>query len=93
MRLARFAALLTMVSALAPVALADDTAGLQILIDMQDPALVSKTFCVRDSKLFSVDTEVCVSGTIKQTCTLVDPADPAKGVKWVSADEKQRCRQ
>jgi len=93
MRLARFAALLTLVSALAPAALADDTAGLQILIDMQDPSLVSKSFCVRDSKLYSLDAEICASGTVKQTCTLVDAADPTKGVKWVSADEKQRCRQ
>ena len=92
MRFARLAALLTAFSAFAPVALADDTAGLQILIDMQDPALVQKTFCVRDSKLYSVDAEICVSGTVKQTCTLVDAADPTKGVKWISVDEKQRCR-
>ncbi len=78
--------------ALAPVALADDAAGLQLLIDMQDAAQVSKTFCVQDSKLYSVDGQTCVSATIKLTCALVDPQDASKGVKWVASDEKSRCR-
>lgn len=75
-----------------PLALADDTAGLQVLIDMQDPALVSKTFCVHDSKLYSVDAQVCVSSSVKMSCTQVDPNDASKGVKWIVADEKARCR-
>lgn len=93
MRSVRFAALLAASAILTPAALADDTAGLQVLIDMQDPGAISKTFCVQDSKLYSVDAQICVSGTIRQQCTLVDPADPTKGVKWVSTDEKQKCRQ
>lgn len=93
MRSVRFAVCLTACALLAPAALADDTAGLQILVDMQDPAALSKTFCVQDSKLYSVDAQVCISGTIRQQCTLVDAADPTKGVKWVSTDEKQKCRQ
>ena len=93
MRSVRFAVALTAFAVLSPLSLADDTAGLQILIDMQDPALVSKTFCVRDSKLYSLDAEICISGTVKQVCSLVDAADPTKGVKWASVDEKQKCRQ
>ncbi|MFO1236389.1 MAG: hypothetical protein U1F24_05125 [Alphaproteobacteria bacterium] len=92
MRRVKFAAFLISCSALGAVALADDTAGLQILIDMQDPATVSKTFCVQDSKLYSVDAQICISGTVKLTCTAVDANDASKGVKWVAADEKQRCK-
>lgn len=92
MRPIRLAAATVAVLALAPIALADDTAGLQILIDMQDPAQVSKTFCVQESKLYSIDAQVCVSGSVKMTCSQVDPNDASKGVKWVVADEKTRCR-
>ncbi|MCC6920411.1 MAG: hypothetical protein IT548_14530 [Alphaproteobacteria bacterium] len=92
MRSPRLAALLLASAVLAPSALADDTAGLQILIDMQDPSQVSKTFCVHDSKLFSVDAQTCISGSVKLTCTQVDPNDASKGVKWVVTDEKARCR-
>ncbi len=77
-----------------PTALAasDTTSGVQILIDLQDPAQISKTFCVEQSKLYSVDAQVCISATVKMTCTLVDANDASKGVKWVVSDEKQRCR-
>lgn len=92
MRRAKIAAFLITCSVLAPVAAADDTADLEILIDMQDPAMVSKTFCVQDSKLYSIDAQVCISGTVKLTCAAVDPNDASKGVKWVAADEKQRCK-
>ena len=57
------------------------------------PAQVAKTFCVHDSKLFSVDAQTCISGSVKMTCAAVDPNDASKGVKWVVADEKTRCRQ
>lgn len=92
MKSPRLAAIVVASAVLAPIALADDTAGLQILIDMQDPAQVSKTFCVHESKLFSVDAQTCISGSTKMTCTQVDPNDASKGVKWVVTDEKTRCR-
>jgi len=93
MRLFRSAVCAIALIGVAPAAFADDTAGLQVLIDMQDPALVSKTFCVNESKLYSVDAQVCVSSSVKMSCTLVDANDPSKGVKWIVADEKSRCRQ
>lgn len=93
MRLTRFATGFMAASILAPAAMADDAAGVQVLIDMQDPAQISKTFCVQESKLFSVDAQICVSGTVSLTCKAVDPTDASKGVKWVVADEKNRCRQ
>ena len=93
MRFQRAAALVAAIGAFTCTASADDTAGLQVLIDMQDPALIAKTFCVHESKLFSVDAQTCVSASVKMSCTLVDPNDTTKGVKWVVADEKARCRQ
>jgi len=92
MRFTRHAAFAVALSAFAPLAVADDTAGIQVLIDMQDPAQVSKTFCVHDSTLYSVDAQTCISGSVKMTCTQVDPNDVSKGVKWVVTDEKTRCR-
>jgi hypothetical protein len=92
MRPIRLAATAAVLCAFMPLAAADDTAGIQVLIDMQDPALVSKTFCVHDSKLYSVDAQTCISGSVKMTCTQIDPADASKGVKWVVTDEKARCR-
>jgi hypothetical protein len=92
MRPIRLAAATAALLAFAPLAAADDTAGIQVLIDMQDPALVSKTFCVHASKLYSVDAQTCISGTVKMTCAQVDPNDSSKGVKWVVTDEKARCR-
>jgi hypothetical protein len=92
MRPIRLAATAAVFCAFMPLAAADDTAGIQVLIDMQDPALVSKTFCVHDSKLYSVDAQTCISGSVKMTCTQIDPADASKGVKWVVTDEKARCR-
>ena len=93
MRSARLSAVLS-VLVLTPAALADDTAGLQILIDMQDPTLISKSFCVLDSKLYSEDSQVCVSANLRLTCTAVDAADKTKGFKWtVAPDEKTpRCK-
>jgi hypothetical protein len=93
MRFPRAAALASAVFAFAGISLADDTAGLQVLIDMQDPALIAKTFCVHESKLYSVDAQTCISSSVKMSCTLVDEADTSKGVKWVVVDEKARCRQ
>ncbi len=93
MRFSRAAALAAAVAAFTGVASADDTAGLQVLIDMQDPALIAKTFCVHESKLYSVDAQTCISASVKMSCTLVDPVDTSKGVKWVVVDEKARCRQ
>ncbi len=78
---------------LAATALAQDASGVQILIDMQDPAAISKSFCVHDSKLFSQNAEICVSPQIRMVCSLVDANDPAKGVAWVAPeDPKSRCR-
>lgn len=72
---------------------ADDSAGVQVLIDLQDPAAISKTFCVQESKLYSTDASVCISSSVSLTCKQVDPNDAGKGVKWIAADEKSRCRQ
>jgi len=93
MRSARFAALLS-AAMLAPAALADDAAGLQILLDMQDPALIGKSFCVLESKLYSEDAQVCVTGNLRLICSAVDAADKTKGFKWsVAPDEKTpRCK-
>lgn len=94
MRRVRFAAFVSMFL-LAPAAAADDTAGLQVLIDLQDPAQIAKSFCVLDSKLYSQDAQVCVPGsTVRLTCAEVDAADASKGVKWtVAPDEKTaRCK-
>ena len=93
MRSARFAAVFSTLI-LAPAALADDAAGLQILIDMQDPTQIAKSFCVLDSKLYSEDAQVCVSGNLRLICSAVDAADKAKGFKWtVAPDEKTaRCK-
>lgn len=78
---------------LASVAAADEGAGVQVLIDMQDPSQIQKNFCVRDSKLYSQDALVCVSGNVSLSCQLVDATDPTKGVKWVqTTEEKNRCR-
>lgn len=93
MRRIHLAAAAVLMTGFAATAAADEGAGLQILIDMQDPAQVSKTFCVHDSKLYSVEAQKCVSSSVKMTCTLVDPNDATKGVKWTVADEKTRCRQ
>lgn len=75
-----------------PAAHAEDSAGLQVLIDMQDPAQISKTFCVHESKLYSVEAQLCVSSNVKLTCALVDEKDASKGVIWKATDEKTRCR-
>ena len=93
MRSARFAAVFSTLI-LAPAALADDAAGLQILIDMQDPTQIAKSFCVLDSKLYSEDSQVCVSANLRLTCTAVDAADKTKGFTWtVAPDEKTpRCK-
>lgn len=93
MRSARFAAVFSSLI-LAPVALADESAGLQILVDLQDPAAISKSFCVLDSKLYSEDSQVCVSSNLRLTCAAVDAADKTKGFKWtVVPDEKTpRCK-
>lgn len=93
MRKTRFAAAFSALM-LFPAAAADDSSGLQILVDMQDPALVSKSFCVLDSKLYSEDAQVCVSTTLRLVCSAVDVADKTKGFKWsVAPDEKTaRCK-
>lgn len=93
MRKARFAAVFSTLL-LAPAALADESAGVQILIDLQDPTQVSKGFCVHDSKLYSEDAQLCVSSSLRLICAPVDEADPAKGFKWtVAPDEKTpRCK-
>ncbi len=93
MRRVRSAALVS-IFLLAPAVAADDTAGLQVLIDMQDPTLIAKSFCVLDSKLYSEDAQVCVSGNLRLICSAVDAADKAKGFKWtVAPDEKTaRCK-
>lgn len=88
----RLAAAAALLAGLASVASADEGAGVQILIDMQDPSLVSKTFCVYESKVYGENTEVCISASAKMVCAPVDPADATKGVKWTVTDEKTRCR-
>lgn len=93
MRKARFAAVFSSLL-LAPAALADEAAGLQILIDMQDPTVIAKSFCVHDSKIYSEDSQICVSGNLRLICSPVDVADKTKGFKWtVAPDEKTpRCK-
>lgn len=94
MRIARFAAILS-ATILAPAAFAaDETSGLQILLDMQDPAALSKSFCVLESKLYSEDAQVCVTPNLRLICSAVDAADKTKGLKWsVAPDEKTpRCK-
>jgi len=93
MRSARLSAVLS-VFVLTPAALADDTAGLQVLIDMQDPALISKSFCVLDSKLYSEDSQVCVAPNLRLICAPVDAVDKTKGFKWTVAEEEKtpRCK-
>ncbi len=85
-----FAVLSTLI--LAPAALADESAGVQILVDMQDPTAVSKSFCVLDSKLYSEDAQVCVSGNLRLICSAVDAADKTKGFKWSVAEEEKTSR-
>ena len=93
MRSARLSAVLS-VLVLTPAALADDSAGLQVLIDMQDPALISKSFCVLDSKLYSEDSQVCVAPNLRLICAPVDAVDKTKGFKWTVAEEEKtpRCK-
>lgn len=93
MRFQRAAVFAAAVTSFVCTASANDSAGLQILIDMQDPAMIAKTFCVHESKLFSIDSQICISSSIKMTCSLADAADESKGVKWIVVDEKTRCRQ
>ena len=71
MRSIRFAAVVS-TFLLAPAALADESAGLQILVDMQDPSQISSSFCVHDSKLYSEDAQICVSDNIRLVCAAVD---------------------
>ncbi len=73
MRSARFAAVFSTLI-LAPVALADESAGLQILVDMQDTSQISNSFCVHDSKLYSEDAQICVSDNIRLVCASADAA-------------------
>mgnify|MGYP001359740096 CR=1 FL=1 len=93
MRSARFAAVFSTLI-LAPAALADDAAGLQILIDMQDPTQIAKSFCVLDSKLYSEDSQVCVAPNLRLICAPVDAVDKTKGFKWTVAEEEKtpRCK-
>lgn len=91
MRFARFAPVLYVLALVKIAAAADDSAGVQVLIDMQDPTAISKSFCVHDSKLYSTDALICMSTSVSLTCKQIDPNDATKGLKWVAADEKTRC--
>ena len=55
---------------------------------------VAVAFIWLDSKLYSEDSQVCVSANLRLTCTAVDAADKTKGFKWtVAPDEKTpRCK-
>ncbi|MBI1239542.1 MAG: hypothetical protein GC199_09400 [Alphaproteobacteria bacterium] len=66
-------------------------AGLAIILDVQNPEQVAGRFCVYESKVYSQNSEVCVSKSSKLTCRPLAEDDPLKGLAWVQEDDQKRC--
>jgi hypothetical protein len=65
---------------------ADDSAGVQILIDLQDPGAISNTFCVYDSKLYSVNAQICPNPGVKLVCMKAGDAAAAEAAAKLPAE-------
>ena len=67
-------------------------AGLAVILDVQNTDGVTSRFCVYDSKLYSQNSEVCITKTRKLTCQPVDPNAQTQVLAWTAADDKVNCQ-
>jgi hypothetical protein len=66
-------------------------AGLAVILDVQNTDGVTSRFCVYESKVYSLNSEICISKTRKLTCQAVDPNAPTPVLAWAAADDKVNC--
>jgi hypothetical protein len=63
-------------------------AGLAVILDVQNTDGVTSRFCVYESKVYSLNAEICITKARKLTCQPVDPNAQVPVLAWTAADDK-----